>query len=31
MGAAIGALIFFVGLVIISGIDWVIQKIQNRK
>lgn len=31
MGAVIGVLIFIVGLATISGIDWVIEKIQTRK
>lgn len=31
MGSVIGVLVFVVGLAAISGIDWVIQKIQNRK
>lgn len=31
MGAVIGFFIFVGGLAIGSGIDWVIQKIQNRK
>lgn len=31
MGSVIGVLVFVVGLAAISGIDWVIEKMQNRK